>query len=194
MKKTPGKKIESKSTALVIVDFQGTLSRLVPDHEKLIATVKLMIKGAKLFGLKTVLTEHVPEKLGPTHPDVAALLKDIDPVTKDIFSCCGTRTFLDKLKENIKTVLLTGIETHICVYQTACDLLEKGYRVEIITDATGSRFQEDKKVGLERMCSMGAGIMTAELCLYELQGRASGDRFRELTGLVKDRDRKLKTL
>lgn len=184
-------KLEADHTTLVIVDVQGTLSRHVINREGLLESLKLLIRGSRLFGIDITWTEHVPDKIGPTHPDLVPLFGETLPIVKDSFSCCGTSSFMDRLSEKTETVLLAGIETHICVYQTARDLLEKGYNVEIIYDATSARTADDKKIGINRLRSMGAGIMTVEMCLYDLQGRAKGPHFRELINLVKIRDRSL---
>jgi len=180
-------KLIPERTALVIVDVQGALSKLVIKPEWLIESLKLMIQGAKLFDLNIIWTEHVPEKIGPTHPEIAKLLNDSSPITKDVFSCCSSNDFMERLKGKVDTILLAGIETHICIYQTARDLIDQGYRVELISDAVSSRTNEDKSVAIQRIQNIGGGVMTVEMALYDLQGRARGDRFRKLVSLVKNR-------
>lgn len=185
-------RLDPNNTSLVVVDVQGTLANMVMNPGKLFETVKLLINGARLFEMEVIWTEHVPHKIGGTHDSIASMLDQKDLYEKNVFSCCGTTEFTDRLKKNCDTVLLCGIESHICVYQTARDLLEKGFNVELITDGISSRSELDTETALKRLNDMGAGLMTAEMALYDLQYIADGDRFRELIKLVKKRDQALK--
>jgi nicotinamidase-related amidase len=146
-----------------------------------------MIKGAKVLELPILVTEQVPEKLGPTRPEIAELLAGVaEPIRKVSFSCCGNGPFMEQFKSlDRRQVLLTGIETHICVYQTAVDLLGFGYEVQVVVDAVSSRAAENRQVGIRRMKSAGAILTSTEMALFELLRLAEGPQFKEITKIVK---------
>lgn len=174
------------NSVLVVVDVQGKLAQLMYDRERLFANLVRLIKGAQLLEIPILWTEQYPEGLGATIPELAELMPGKSPLVKDTFSCCGDTKFEDSLKiTERKKIMLTGIETHVCVYQTARDLLAKGYQVEVITDAVSSRSQENREIGIERMKDMGAGVMSTEMVLFELLRVATGDKFRQVLKIVK---------
>lgn len=179
--------LKEHDSCLILIDVQGKLAQIQPDREALFRNLRLLVRGMQLFNIPIIWTEHVPEKLGPTIPQLRALLKDQKPVAKCEFSCGQNATFIAELDRlQVRTVLLAGIEAHVCVYQTAVDLLQKNYRVEVVTDAVSSRKVSDKKIGLERIRSAGATLTTVEMALFELQRFAQGERFRQLIHLIKE--------
>jgi len=130
--------------------------------------------------------EQVPDKLGSTIPEIKDVLIDQKPIIKDVFSCMKNEEFNNQIKRiNPNDIILAGIESHICVYQTAMDLLEKKYNVHIVADAISSRISENKELGIERMLLEGAMKTSVEMLLFEIQGEAKGDRFRQISKLVK---------
>lgn len=175
------------NTTLLVVDVQGKLAELMHQREALFANVQRMIKGAKVLELPILVTEQVPEKLGATRPEIAEhLAKETEPIHKSSFSCCGNAAFMEQFKAlGRRQVLLTGIETHICVYQTALDLLDLGYEVQLVTDAVSSRAAENRQIGIERMKEAGATLTTTEMALFELLRAAEGPQFKEITKIVK---------
>lgn len=175
------------NTALIVIDVQGKLAQLMHQKEDLFANLEKIIKGIQVLEIPIVWTEQVPEKLGQTTPEIAQLLANTaEPIAKSSFSCCGHPPFMDALKPlNRKQVLLTGIETHVCVYQTALDLLKLGYEVQVVTDAVSSRASENKQIGLERMNEAGATLTSTEMALFELLRVAEGPQFKEITKIVK---------
>jgi nicotinamidase-related amidase len=175
------------NTALLVIDVQGKLAELMHQRETLFANLQRMIKGAQVLGLPLLITEQVPEKLGATRPEIAGLLAEgTEPIHKSSFSCCGNTAFMERFKAlGRRQVLLTGIETHICVYQTALDLLDLGYEVQLVTDAVSSRTAENRQIGLERMKEAGATLTTTEMALFELLRAAEGPQFKEITRIVK---------
>lgn len=176
-----------KDTALVVIDVQGKLAQLMDQKEALFANLERIIKGVRVLELPILWTEQVPEKLGETTPKIRELLVDsAQPISKSSFSCCGHRPFMDALKGlQRKQVLLTGIETHICVYQTALDLLNLGYEVHLVTDAVSSRTAKNKQIGIERIREAGALPTSTEMALFELLRVAEGDKFRQIARIVK---------
>jgi nicotinamidase-related amidase len=173
-------------TALVIIDVQEKLSRVMYEKEKLFENLQKLIKGVKLLNVPIIVTEQNPNGLGPTVPDIAPLLIDTKPVTKFSFSCCGEEPFLRQLEMlNRKQVLLAGIETHVCVYQTAIDLIEAGYEVHTVVDCVSSRTPENKNLALDKMKSEGARLTSVEIALFELLRTAKSPKFKEMSQIVK---------
>ena len=175
------------NTTLLVIDVQGKLAQLMHQKETFFANLERMVKGAQILDIPIVWTEQVPEKLGDTISRLREpLLKTAQPIAKVSFSCCGNPPFMARLKAlGRKQVLMTGLETHICVYQTTVDLLDMGYQVQIVTDAVSSRTPDNKLIGLERMKAAGAGVTSTETALFELLRIAEGDKFRAISKLVK---------
>ena len=178
--------LESKTTILVIIDVQGKLAQIMHDREDLVKNLQILISGAKLLETPIIWMEQLPDKLGPTIPEIQELLPDIEPIVKDVFSCARNEEFNGRLQELPgHDIILAGIESHVCVYQTAMDLLDQDYAVQVAADAVSSRTDSNKQLGLERMLLEGVVQTSVEMVLFELQGVATGDRFRKLAKLVK---------
>jgi len=171
---------------LLVIDVQGKLAQLMHDQTGLFANLRRMIQGAKVLGIPILVTEQYPEGIGPTVPEVAEVLSDTTRISKICFSCCGADEFTSSLTLfDRRQVLVTGIETHICVTQTVLDLLEADYEVQVVADAVSSRTADNKRIGLERMRDAGAVITSTESALYELLGAASGPEFKAVLKLIK---------
>ncbi len=178
--------LESKNTILVIIDVQGKLAQIMHDREDLVKNLQILISGAKLLEIPIIWMEQLPDKLGPTIPEIQELLPDIEPIVKDVFSCARNEEFNGRLQElHGHDIILAGIESHVCVYQTAMDLLGQDFTVHVAADAVSSRTDSNKQLGLERMLLEGVIQTSVEMMLFELQGIATGDRFRKLAKLVK---------
>ena len=174
--------LECKNTVLVIIDIQGKLAQIAYQSESLFENTKKLIKGIKVLEIPVIWTEQLPDKLGSTTPEIADVLTDNEPVVKNTFSCCGEPKFIEKLKElGRKQILLCGIESHVCVYQTACDLLNKGYEVHVVTDAVSSRTKGNRKIGLNKMKDIGCSLTSVEMALFELLKVAEGENFKKTT-------------
>ncbi len=175
-----------ENVVLVVVDFQEKLVRAMHEKEALVENAAKMVQGAKILGLPILWTEQNPQGLGHTVPEVANLLSDMQPVNKLSFSCCGEARFMEKLLEfNRKQFLLCGIESHVCVYQTAADLLNLGGEVQVVADAVSARTTANKNIGLERCKDLGASLTSAETALFELLKIAEGDKFKQMLKVVK---------
>ena len=178
--------LESKTAILVIIDVQGKLAQIMHDREDLVKNLQILISGAKLLEIPIIWMEQLPDKLGPTIPEIQELLPDIEPIVKDVFSCARNEEFNGRLQElHGHDIILAGIESHVCVYQTAMDLLGQDFTVHVAADAVSSRTDSNKQLGLERMLHEGVVQTCGEMTLVELQGIATGDRFRKLAKLVK---------
>lgn len=178
--------LKIENTALIIVDIQGNLALAMHENELLFMNVQRLIKGIHVLKIPVLWTEQNPRGLGPTIPEIADLLSASHPIGKMSFSCCRDDRFLQALKAlNRKQILISGIETHICIYQTALDLLDMGYEVEVVTDAVSSRSMENKQIGLQKMRDAGAGLTSVETALFEMLGTAEAKEFKEFLNIVK---------
>lgn len=178
--------LTDENTALVIVDVQGKLARLMHEHEALFNQLVAMTRGARELQLPIIWMEQIPEKLGATIEPLAKELGGIEPIHKSSFSCLGEPDFLKALeKSGCRQVLLMGIEAHICVYQTARDLLDAGYAVEVIVDAVSSRTLQNKEVALDKMAAAGADLTSVEMALFELMKTAEAPEFRAVARIIK---------
>jgi nicotinamidase-related amidase len=175
------------NTALLVIDVQGKLAEVMHHKEVLYDNLQRIIRGAQVLALPIILTEQVPAKLGPTRPELVQLLGDqFHPIAKESFSCCGSEAFMDALTGlECRQILVTGIEAHVCVYQTTLDLVERGYEVQLVTDAVTSRTAENRQLGIERIRQAGASLTSTEMALFELLRVAAGERFREISKIVK---------
>jgi nicotinamidase-related amidase len=161
--------LEIQNCCLVVVDVQGKLAQLMTDKEALFKNIQILIQAAKVLGIPILWCQQVPAALGPTVPEIAELLAGTEPVDKASFSCCGEERFNAELNSLAKEqVLLCGIETHVCVYQTAMDLMEGGLDVTIIADAVSSRTDQNRQIALTRLAAEGAHISSSEMALFEL--------------------------
>ena len=178
--------LQTDNTALVIIDVQGKLASVMHEREQLIRNLRILIQGAQILETPIHWLEQYPEGLGPTVPELAELLYDDEPLPKMSFSACGQEEFLTQLKEGGRgSLLLAGIEAHVCVYQTARDLVERGYQVEVAVDAISSRTEANKRIGVDKMIRVGAEPTSVETALFELMRTAEAPRFKDVARLVK---------
>lgn len=177
--------MSADDTGLLVVDVQGKLITLVPGHKRIIWNIRRLLDGAEALGVAKGATEQYPQGLGPTVPELAAKLGPIP--AKANFSCgeCGD-LFRGWSERGINKILLAGIEAHVCVQQTAFDLMAHGFRVYLAVDAVGSRFDVDYQTALRRLDSAGATLTTTESALFEWCGRAGTPQFKQISALVKE--------
>jgi nicotinamidase-related amidase len=175
-----------EEAVLVVIDVQDKLARAMHQRVAVVENTAKLVRGAVILGLPIIWTEQNPNGLGPTLPEIADQLSGSEPITKLSFSCCGEAAFMDRLKSlEKKQILVCGLEAHVCVYQTAAELLEKGYEVQIVTDAVDSRTETNKNIGLERSKACGAALTSTETALFELLKVAEGDKFKQMLKVVK---------
>jgi nicotinamidase-related amidase len=180
--------MEKEEGVLVIVDVQDALMMKMDQEvgKKVIGNIKTLLAFAKEMAIPIFITEQYPKGLGKTVPEIRMELGSILPIEKLSFSCCGVETFNEKLnRSGKKQVILTGIETHVCVLQTADDLMQKGYQVHVVADAICSRRKLDWKIGLRWMEKKGAMISTTEIIAFRLLKEAGTEEFRGLSKLLK---------
>ncbi len=172
---------------LVIVDVQGKLATIMHQTEALHQQLSVLIQGAQLFKVPILWLEQRPDKLGSTSKSLQSLLcLSAQPIAKHHFSGWHCEAFRDQLRHiGRMQVLLAGIETHVCVYQSCCDLLDNGYQVHLVADAVSSRSAENRALGIQMMASRGAQLTNLESLLFELQHEAQGEQFKSLQRLIK---------
>ncbi len=177
--------LEIGKSSLVVVDVQGKLATLMHDRQLLFKNIRILIEAAKILDIPVLWTQQCPAALGATVPEIAELLTDITPIDKSSFSCCGDTQFMRKLNFNRPQILLCGIETHVCIYQTAADLRDKGFTANVIADAVSSRSLENKQLAISKMQSLGIAITSTEMALFELLKTADHPKFKQIAKLVK---------
>ncbi|RMG47370.1 MAG: hydrolase [Acidobacteria bacterium] len=178
--------LTQENTALIVVDVQGKLAHLMYEKERLFENLGKLIRGIRVLRIPIIVTEQLPEKLGATIPEIAELVSDIEPIRKSTFSCCGSESFMNVLRSlKRRQILLAGIEAHVCVYQTAMDLLNVGHVVHLVADAVSSRTAMNRQIGVERIIREGAKLTSTEMALFELLRVAEGDAFKQILQIVK---------
>ena len=168
---------------LVIIDMQERLIPVIADKEMVVENIVRLAKFSRIIGLPVVITEQ--QNLGDTLPEIREKLKDCEPITKLEFNCFGSNAFLKGIrKQDRKTLIIAGIEAHICVAQTALHAYPD-YAVHVVSDAVSSRSLNNRDVALHRMRQQGITVTSTEMVIYELLGKAGTDTFREALKLVK---------
>lgn len=183
------RRLERNHTALILIDLQQKLVPHIFETDRVIANARLLIHLAKILGLPILLTTQYAQGLGPTVPEVASLVPDITPLDKATFGCFDNETFcreLRRLRSGIHTVVLAGIESHICVTQTALGALANGYLVHVASDAVSSRAEHNWRIGLGRMEGAGALVSSTEMVIYELLARSDTPEFKQMLPFLKD--------
>jgi nicotinamidase-related amidase len=174
---------------LIVIDVQSKLTPAMPPqvYERMRATTAMLVEAAGLFGIPVVTTEQYPQGIGHTVPELTAACAG-GVIEKTSFGCCGEPAFLDKLKQlGRRQLIVTGMEAHVCVYQTVLGLLAAGYHVHLVRDAICSRRKEDYRAGVSNAARAGALVITAEMALFQLLKDSRHDQFRTISKLVKER-------
>ncbi len=179
-------RMSAADTGLLVIDMQEKLVPKIFHADDVVRNVALLIDGARQVNVPVLATEQYPKGLGPTVPELAARLPERPD--KVAFSCCAVPSVVQTLERQARPkVVLAGIETHVCVQQTALDLLAQGYQVYIAADAVGSRFAIDHDYALRRMERAGAVLVTSETAVFEWVGGAQHPNFKAISKLIQDR-------
>lgn len=181
-------RINRADTQAMIIDVQERLTPHIFDHENVVKKIVTLVKGLQALGIPIMLNEQYKKGLGETLPEVRELLEGTNTKSfeKVTFSACDTDESWHYLaQQNRSIVLLFGVETHVCVLQTALDLLDNGMQPVIIGDAVGSRFPYDKKLALRRIRRAGGVITTVETILFELCRSSKDPAFKTISNLIK---------
>ena len=175
--------LEAEQCALVVIDIQQKLLPPIFQKDQLMRNSQLLIRAAGILKIPVIMSTQYAKGLGGTVPEIAALLPETEAIDKTLFSCFGSDVFCSLLKRlpgQRTTLLLCGMESHICVTQTALGALREGYLVHVASDAVSSRTEWNWKIGLERMRAAGAIISSTEMMIYELMRSSSSAAFKEL--------------
>lgn len=173
-------------TALLIVDVQQKINAVMMHADTVVESIVKLIKSCQILNVPIFITEQYPKGLGPTEPKILEALEGKTPIQKMTFSCCGAEELCSKLHDkNIQQLIVTGIESHVCVQQTALDLLANELQVHVPKDAVSSRKELDYQTALERMAKAGVVLTTVEAALFELLEEAGTPDFKEVSKLIK---------
>ena len=179
--------LDANDAVVVVVDLQEAFREPIFEFDKIVARTAVVVQAAKLLNVPVLVTEQYPQKLGATVPEIKSALPDgVAIVEKTAFSCCGANVFMEQLDRlRRKQVLLCGIETHVCMSQTAHDLLARGRQVHVLEDCTSSRTPANREIGLAKMRRSGALPSSSEMALFELMVDSKHEHFRAISKLVK---------
>lgn len=180
--------LDRQSSALVIIDPQTKLMPAIFEADRVIKKCVLMLRLGQILSIPTVLTTQYSQGLGPLVSEVACAVAGFTALDKTSFGCFGDEKFLAHLKEvapDRDTLLVAGVESHVCVTQTVLGALNAGYQVHVARDATSSRTPENWEIGLHRMDRAGAVISSTEMMIYELLGKSGTPEFKAILPLLK---------
>lgn len=179
-------KIKAQECVFVQVDVQERLFPFISNKEELENNLLILVKGLQLHEIPMIINEQYKKGIGETIPSLKELTDSYPHFEKTTFSCCGNEDGLSAIKATGKKyVILAGIETHVCVLQTALDLLEEGLQPVLVTDCVNSRKESDKEMAIQRLIQAGVIPTTYESLLFELTVNAKHPKFKEISKLVK---------
>lgn len=182
-------RLDRKNSLLVVIDVQEKLAALIDEQEAMQKNIERLIGGCHLLGVPAIVTEQYPKGLGSTTERLQSSLRETygsKAIQKMCFSAGGSEEFMSALRSSgRRQVLICGIETHVCVYQTVKDLLEAKFEITLITDAVSSRTASNRDVAIHRMERDGAKLSTTEMALFELTVNAGTEEFKAISRLVK---------
>ena len=173
-------------TALLVVDVQTRLTQAVRNGQAMVAEIVKLVRGFRILGLPVFVTEQYPKGLGHTEPGILEALGRDSAVVKATFSCCGAPGLVSDIRSRgIRQVLVSGTEAHVCVQQTALDLLSRDFQVQLAVDAVASRKELDYRTALDRMARSGVILTSVESALFELLEVSGTAEFKQVAALIK---------
>jgi nicotinamidase-related amidase len=177
---------DRNNAALLIIDVQERLAAVMDKKQQVVRNMLHLIELAKMLNIPAVVTEQYPKGLGRTLPEIASALTSYLPIEKTAFNCCGVAAFNEGLNRlGRKKIIVTGMETHICVLQTSLGLLQGGFDVHLVADAVCSRTKANWRSGLELIRDAGAVITNTETVLFQLLGVAGTPEFKAISNRIK---------
>ena len=181
-------RLNRDDSLLLVIDIQRKLAPAIQDHARITARTDALVTAAELFGVPKLVTEHCPQQIGAVVEPLRARFRDDEIFQKTAFSAADHPEFLERLRATRRSqVVMTGMETHVCVMQAALGLRREGFDVWIVDDAVGSRpaAQRDRELSLARMSHAGCVVTTTETVLFEWTRFATDERFRAVLAMVK---------
>lgn len=181
------KVLDKEKVALVVVDFQEAFRSPINDFAQITSRISIVVRGFQILNLPVFITEQYPKGLGRTAEEILFLMpQEFEFIEKSAFSSCGATAFFDKLRlSGASQIVLCGLEAHICVNQTAHDLLNENFAVHLLTDCVSSRFSHDKEAALKKMQASGVVPSSVEMALFELLRDSRHEQFKEIQNLIK---------
>jgi nicotinamidase-related amidase len=179
-------RLSREGAVIVVVDVQERMAAAMNRREQVVKGITALLKLAEVSSIPVIVTEQYPKGLGPTLPEIVALTPELPRLEKISFSCCGADGFLERLRElGRRQVVLTGMETHVCVLQTALDLIDQGFEVFLPWDALCSRSDENHRVGLEFVRQAGGMVTSVETAVFQVLGKAGTPEFKTVQAYIK---------
>jgi nicotinamidase-related amidase len=180
-------RLEAENSVLVVVDIQERFRGLIHGMDQVLNNSKRLIRFCHELKIPILVTEHFSHKLGVTISDLRSEFNPFEPVEKTHFSCCGSKEFGTRLETLARPqVILCGIETHVCIYQTAADLIRQGKQVAVAVDAVSSCSSANRQVGLENLARIGAQNMGTQMLMFEILHQAGTPDFKKVSGLLRE--------
>ncbi len=183
------RRLQRSSALLAVIDVQERLAQVIHEIESVERNIARLVNGARLLGVPAIATEQYPKGIGPTTRTVRSAFEAtgaFEPVQKMCFSSWGSDEFTDRVRSSERRqVIVTGIEAHVCVYQTCLDLLDEGFGVWIVADAVSSRTERNRELALQRLVAEGARLTSTEMALFEMTVESGTDTFKAISKLVK---------
>ena len=180
--------LDPKTVVLLAIDLQTKLMPAIFEADPVVRNTALLLRASQILSIPAIVTTQYAQGLGPVVPEVAAAAPGLSPVDKTSFGCFGDENFVRHLKEvsaGRKTLLVAGVESHVCVTQTVLAALDAGYAVHLAEDSTSSRTSANRQTGINRMARAGAIVSSAEMMIYELLGRSGTPEFKAMLPLLK---------
>lgn len=179
--------LDRSKTVFVVIDVQEAFRSVVNDFALIASNIAIAVRGFQILDLPVIVTEQYPKGLGRTAEEILlAFTDEPEIIEKTAFSACGSESFVERLRSlNASQVVLCGVEAHVCVSQTAHDLIDQGLDVHLLKDSTSSRYDHDKKAGFAKMFSSGVVPSSFETALFELMADSRHEKFKEIQALIK---------
>lgn len=179
--------LDIDNSVLAVVDVQEAFRKAIPDFAEVVSRISIAIRGFQTLGRPIIVTEQYPKGLGRTAEELLlSIPEDATFIEKSTFSSYGEPSFAAELEKfQAKQIVLCGVETHVCVNQTAHDLLGAGYQVHLLTDCVASRYQHDREAGLRKMFASGVVPSSMEMALFEMMRDSRHEKFKEIQSLIK---------
>ncbi len=175
-----------EQSLLLVIDVQGKLFELMHHRGHLAHVIPKLIQAARFLEVPIIHTEQAPDKIGKTVDSISSLMNGQKPILKRSFSCMRSSEFMEILSfHGRRQIVIAGIEAHVCVYQTVADLMERGFEVQVVTDAVSSRHEHCVEIGLERMKEAGAKMTCGEMIICEWMKSADHPKFKDVMKLIK---------
>ena len=178
--------LNKENTGLIIVDVQEKLMKVMGNPDRVTDRIVKLLHLSRVFKLPVILTEQYSKWLGPTLPPIKEALPEYDPIEKLHFNSCNVDLFNNRVEaEGLRNIILMGVETHICVFQTCISLLEKGYNVHVPHHAVDSRTEDNWNIGLSLMKEAGAVITSTETIIFQILKKAGTPEFKKMLKTIK---------